>query len=195
MTLCLLPRKQIVVLFLYLLLLGCSGGDGNGNPPPPPLSCDGTGPSGPSQIAIFTEVEPNNDLASAFGVAIPTPTADRGVGLLVGGTVHESADRIDVISFTSTRTIRFFVKLCEDSCNIGFGNDQNGNPDSLDTSIAYFDVMDASGMVIGSSLTNVSTENYTELCIEGGVITYIQVIANNTLNAAQDYRVSAMETH
>jgi hypothetical protein len=176
-------------------LLGCSSGNSDGRPPPPPLVCDGVGARDSIQFPIVTEVEPNNDISTAFGVAVPTPTASQSVGLLILGSVHDTSDPVDTISFTSTRSIKYFVKLCEGSCNGGSGNDKDGNPDSLDTSIAYFDVMDASGMVIGSSLTNVSTENYTELCIEGGVITYIQVIANNTLNAAQDYRVSAMETH
>jgi hypothetical protein len=141
------------------------------------------------------EIEPNNDISTAFGVAIPSPTASQSVGLLVLGSVHDSLDPIDTIAFTSTRSIKFFIKLCEDSCNTASGNDKDGNPDSLDTSIAYFDVLDAAGMVMGSTRSNISTENYAELCIEGGVITYIQVIAGNTLNAAQGYRVSAMETH
>ncbi len=185
----------MLVLWLYLPLLGCSSGNSEGRPPPPPLVCDGVGARDSSQFPIVGEVEPNNDISTAFGVAVPTPTASQSVGLLVLGNVHDTSDLVDTISFTSTRTIKYFVKLCEDSCNIGSGNDKDGNPDSLDISVAYFDVLDASWMVIGSTRTNVSTENYTELCIEGGVITYIQVIANNTLNAAQDYRISAMETH
>jgi len=187
------PRKLILTLCLYLSLLGCSSGNSNGGPPPP--ACDGTGFVDSSSFPIVTEIEPNNDISTAFGVAIPSPTASQSVGLLVLGSVHDSLDPIDTIAFTSTRSIKFFIKLCEDSCNGASGNDEDGNPDSLDTSIAYFDVLDAAGMVMGSTRSNISTENYAELCIEGGVITYIQVIAGNTLNAAQGYRVSAMEAH
>jgi len=189
------PLKPILVLGLYLSMLGCSSGSNGGPPPPPPPpNCEGVGARDIIRFPIVTEIEPNNDISNAFGVTVPTPTAGESVGLLVLGSAHDSLDPIDTIAFTSTRTIKYFIKLCEDSCNGGSGNDKDGNPDSLDTSTAYFDVLDATGMIIGSTRTNVSTENYTELCIEGGVITYIQVIANNTLNAAQDYRISAMET-
>jgi hypothetical protein len=181
--------------YSLLLILAACGGDGSGGGGTlPPLECDGTGPRSSIGFPIVTEIEPNNDISTAFGVVVPTPTASQSVGLLVLGSVHDTNDLVDTISFTSTRTIEYFVKLCEDSCNGGSGNDKDGNPDSLDTSVAYFDVLDASGMVIESTRTNISTENYTELCIEGGVITYIQVIANNTSNAPQDYRISAMET-
>jgi hypothetical protein len=41
---------------------------------------------------------------------------------------------------------------------------------------------------------NDSTENYVETCVDGGVITYIAVYANDTMNAPQDYVISASET-
>lgn len=194
-------RGPIHVLCLFLSLLGCSGSNRGGPtptppqlpPPSPPPTCDGTGFVDRTTFPIVTEVEPNNDISTAFGVTIPTPMDRQSVGLSVNGTVHDSADPIDTIAFTSTRSIKFFIKLCEDTCNSISGNDKDGNPDSLDTSIAYFDVLDAAGMVIGSTSTNIATENYTELCIEGGVITYIQVIAYNTLTSAQAYKMTAME--
>ena len=184
------------ILFMCSLLTACSGG--NDAPPPqqqpPPQSCVGTGPVGNLVFPIVTEVEPNDDIATAFGVTIPTPgpNAD-SVGLHVNGNVHDTIDRVDTISFTSSRTIEFFFKLCESSCNIASGNDKNGNPDSLDTSIAYFDVLDAAGRTMTSTRTNVSTENYAELCVDGGVITYIMVIATDTMNALQEYKMTAIE--
>jgi hypothetical protein len=186
------PMTPILVLCLCLSMLGCSSGSSNGGPPPP--NCEGVGARNVIVFPIVSEIEPNNDISNAFGVTVPTPTASQSVGLLVLGSVHDSLDPIDTIAFTSTRTIKYFIKLCEDSCNGASGNDKDGNPDSLDTSIAYFDVLDATGMIMGSSSTNISTENYTELCIEGGVISYIQILARNTLNAAQDYKITAMET-
>ncbi len=163
--------------------------------PPPPQSCAGTGPVGNLVIQFATEVEPNDDIATAFGVIIPTPGPNvDSVGLLVNGNVHDALDRVDTISFTSSRTIKFFFKLCESSCNFASGNDKNGNPDSLDTSIAYFDVLDAAGRTMASTRTNVSTENYAELCVEGGVITYIMVIANDTMNTVQEYVIAATES-
>jgi len=186
------PRETMIVLCLCLSLQGCSNGNSNGGPPPPP-ACDGAGFVGSIVFPIVTEVEPNNDISTAFGVSIPTPTSDQSVGLLVIGSVHDSMDPVDTISFTSTRRIKYFVKLCEDSCNSGSGNDKNGNPDSLDTSIAFFDVLDASGNLMMSTQANNSTENYLELCVDGGVITYIMVVANDTMNALQEYKVTAFE--
>jgi hypothetical protein len=178
-------------------LLGCSGGSGDLDrlPPelPPPPACEGTGPVSSSRFPIVTEVEPNIDLATAFGVVVPTPTASQSVGLLVLGAVHDSLDQVDTISFTSTRTIEYFVKLCEDSCNSGGPNNKDGNPDSMDTAIAYFDVLNAAGSVIGSTRTNLATENYARLCVAGGVITYLQIVARDTMNAVQEYKITAME--
>ena len=184
------------ILFMSSLFAACSSGNDPPplQPPPPPQSCAGTGPVSNIVFPIVSEVEPNDDIATAFGVTIPTPgpNAD-SVGLLVNGNVHDTLDRVDTISFTSSRTIKFFFKLCESSCNSGSGNDKNGNPDSLDTTIAYFDVLDAAGSIMTSTRTNVSTENYAELCVDGGVITYIMVIANDTMNAPQEYKITAFE--
>ena len=185
------------MLSFCLSVLGCSSGSGNGNPPPPPppppLACEGTGAVSSSRFPIVAEVEPNNDLASAFGVVVPAPTASQSVGLLVLVNVNDSLDPVDTISFTSTRTIEYFVKLCEDRCNSAAPLNRDGNPDSLDTSIAYFDVLDSVGSVIGSTRTNAATDNYVGLCIPGGVITYLQIIARDTMSAPQDYKITAME--
>jgi hypothetical protein len=85
--------------------------------------------------------------------------------------------------------------LCESSCNVAQGNDKNGNPDSLDISMAYFDVLDAAGNIMMSTQANDSTENYLELCVDGGVITYVMVAANNAMNAPQNYQMSIFEAH
>jgi hypothetical protein len=193
------PMRSIFVLSLYLSLAACSGGNEGGNArpppprPPPPPTCDGVGLVSSTRFPIVTEIEPNNDLSTAFGVSIPTPAPDQSVGLLVGGSVYDSLDQVDTISFTSTRTIEFIVKLCEDICNSAAPNDKDGNPDSLDLSIAYFDVLDAAGSVVGSSRNNASTENYAGLRIEGGVITYVQVFARDTLSATQKYKLTAFK--
>ncbi len=184
-----------LILFMCSLLTACSGG--NNSPPPqqqpPPQSCVGTGPVGNLVFPIVTEVEPNDDISMANGLTIPTPGPTTAVGIVIRGSVHDTLDRVDTFSFTSSRTIKFFFKLCESICNIASGNDKNGNPDSLDTSIAYFDVLDAAGRTMTSTRTNVSTENYAELCVDGGVITYIMVIATDTMNAPQEYKMTAIE--
>ena len=188
------------ILVMCLLLAACSGGSSSGPTPPilpPPLSCTGTGLVDTTSFSLLSEVEPNDDISMAYGVTIPTPgptTAD-SVGIAIGGNIHDTLDPVDTFSFTSSWSIKFFFKLCESTCNYASGNDRNGNPDSLDVSIAYFDVIDAAGNTMMSTQANNSTENYVEMCVDGGVITYIMVIANNTMNASQHYGISAFEAH
>jgi len=185
------------ILIMCLLFAACGGGGGN-NQPPHPVSCgpaDDTAFSGTQGFPIVSEVEPNDDTSMAYGVTIPTPaqSGDR-VGILINGNLHDTLDDVDTFSFTSSRSKEFFFKLCESICNSASGNDKDGNPDSLDISIAYFDVLDAAGNIMMSTQGNNSTENYVALCVDGGVITYIMVVANNTMNAPQDYVITAFET-
>ena len=186
------------ILFMCFVFTACSGNsDGNG-PPQGPIACgpvDDTVFSGSIVFPIVSEVEPNDDISMAYGVTIPTPArAGDRVGILIQGAVIDAADSADTFSFTSSRSKQFFFKLCESICNTGSGNDKDGNPDSLDVSIAYFSITDAAGNVLMTTQANNSTENYGELCVDGGVITYIVVFANNTMNALQDYNMSAFET-
>jgi hypothetical protein len=109
------------------------------------------------------------------------------------GRVNGSSDVLDTFSFAAPRSRGFFFKLCESTCNSGAGSDINGNPDSLNVSIAYFRLRDASGNVLTTTQANAPTQNYFEWCVAGGVITYVEVVANSTMNAWQDYRLSAME--
>ena len=182
------------ILFMCSLFAACSSG-GNDSPPPPPQLCAGTGFVSGGNFSIVSEVEPNDDISMAYGVTIPTPSSTaNSVGIIIRGNVHDTLDRVDTFSFTSSRTIKFFFKLCESTCNVASGNDRDGNPDSLDISIAYFGVLDAAGNIMMSTQANNSTENYLELCVDGGVITYIMVAASNTMNAPQNYSISAFET-
>ena len=195
---------RYIALFICLLVAACHGSSGSGgsnnNPnnslPADPTLCSAADPfSGSIVFPIVAEVEPNDDVSVAYGVTLPTPAqAGDRVGLVINGTVHGIADRMDTFSFASSRSRTFFFKLCESTCNMGSGNDRFGNPDSLDVWIAYFSVLDASGNVLITTETNQRTENYVRLCVPGGVITYIRVVANNTMNALQNYKISAVET-
>ena len=199
-----------LILFMCLLFSACGGGssgNGGGNQlPPPPMACgtaDNTAFSGLQVTAFQSEVEPNDDISTAYGVTIPTPTqpGDRVV-IQITGNVIDATDGVDTFSFTSSRSKQFFFKLCEapppaplpgPSCNY-FPGVINGNADSLDVAIAYFSVLDAAGNVLATTQANNSTENYLTTCIDGGVITYISVNANDTMNAPQNYVISASET-
>jgi hypothetical protein len=189
---------RVTIYLLCLLIAACSGGSGGNGPPVGPIACgpaDDTVFSGSVSFPIPLEVEPNDDISMAYGVNMPTPAQpeDR-VGVLIRGDVSDVIDGADIFAFTSSRSKQFFFKLCESICNSGGGNDRNGIPDSLNTSIAYFSVLDAAGNVMMTTQANNPTENYGELCVDGGVITYIAVFANNTMNALQEYSLSAFET-
>jgi hypothetical protein len=116
------------------------------------------------------------------------------VGVVVRGNINDMTDLVDTFSFTSSRTIPFFFKLCEGSCNTHGGSDNEGNSDSLDVTIANFSVIDADGKVMLTTFGNNPSANYGEVCVEGGVITYIAVFADNTMSSDQEYRLSAFET-
>lgn len=165
-------------------------------------AADDTVFSGIQVTRLVSEVEPNDDISMAYGVTIPTPTqpGDR-VSIHIFGNVNDAADIADTFAFTSSRSKQFFFKLCEapppsplpvPTCNYFPGT--GSNSDSLNVSIAYFSVLDAAGNVLATTQANNSTENYVTTCVDGGVITYISVIANDTMNAPQDYVISASET-
>jgi hypothetical protein len=197
-----------VVWAICLLFTAChSGGDGgsgagssnnSGSAPPPNTSACAANAPLPSSFTLAlrfaSEIEPNDGMSTATVVTLPTPvqTGD-GVGAVMMGRVNDSADVLDIFSFAAPRSRTFFFKLCESSCNTAAGNDSNGNPDSLDVSIAYFRVRDGSGNVLATTQASAPTQNYFELCVAGGVITYVEVVANSTRNASQNYSISAME--
>jgi len=192
----------------YLLYIACvafaaCGGSGGGNQsrgavtPTSFSGCNGNPPtSGSFRLSVHTvdEVEPNDELATAFAVDMPVPAAPEDlVGIVIEGSVHDTADTADIFSFTSSRTRWFFVKLCETSCNTESENDRYGNPDSLLIWNAYFSVLAADGSSLYSTVGDNPTENYGEVCINAGVITYLAVYANDTRSQPQPYRISAIE--
>jgi len=180
---------------------GGPGGGGNGNKmagdPSVSSSCGDSRPTtGGFRLSVRSqdEVEPNDDLSTAFAASLPVPAApeDR-VGFVVEGDIHDTTDRDDVIAFTSSRTHWFFIKLCESTCNTDSENDWYGNPDSLIAWVAHFRVLDADGRTIINTQLDNPLENYAEVCVDAGVVTYISIHANNTVNARQPYRMSAIE--
>jgi hypothetical protein len=195
-------RHSIWIMFLALAACGGSGnGNGGGNNIPPVITaptCGTTVPTSGSFTLSFRfvdEVEPNGDISTAYPANLATlATPEDRVGVILRGSINDTSDLVDTFSFTSSRTMPFFFKLCRASCNTGSGNDRDGNPDSLDVTIANFSVIDADGNVMMTTNGNNPAANYGGVCVEGGVITYIAVHADNTMGLAQEYRLSAIET-
>jgi hypothetical protein len=109
--------KTAATQLTVCLVLSACGGGGSGARPPPPAVCgpaDDTVFSGTQLISVRPEVEPNDDISMANGVTIPTPAQpeDRVVIQIIGD-VTDAVDGADNFSFTSSRTKRFFFRLCE----------------------------------------------------------------------------------
>lgn len=186
------------ICFMCLVLTACSGGSAGNSiePPPKPISCGSIENEDSSSLlisSIATEVEPNDDFSTANALFIQNPPRpeDR-VGASVQGHVTDTADATDTFSFTAQRTAGYYFKLCESFCVNRFPTN-NAFPDSLDVSIAYFEILDESGNVLMTTLANDPTENYGQLCIDAGVIKYMAVYANNTMNVAQEYHAVVTE--
>ena len=175
-----------MLLLSFLALAACGG---SSSAPPP--EDDFFGPTiglATGTVVIQGEVEPNDSIAMANPVIVPTPSpTDDFVGFQVNGTIKSLTDGVDTFSFTATRTREFSIKLCASTCS-GIG--QGG---SLDVVIAYFDVLDQSGNVLLSSQGDNVVGNYREINIDAGVLYYIMVLAEDTMNAAQTYSLLAVE--
>jgi hypothetical protein len=194
-------RVLVVVFVIMLFVLAACGGSGSGNGNgggTNPSTCGTTVPTSGSfrlGFGFVDEVEPNGDISTANPANLATlAVPEDRVGVIVQGDINDVTDLVDTFSFTSSRTIPFFFKLCEGSCNTHGGSDNEGNPDSLDVTIANFSVIDADGKVMLTTFGNNPSANYGEVCVEGGVITYIAVRADNTMSSDQEYRLSAFET-
>lgn len=191
---------RYLLCFACFLFASCDEG-GNGCEGAGKLSGSsgcGVGSSTPGNFTLSVrrgvEVEPNNDLSTASVVQMPTRAAPGDlVGFVIEGSVNDASDHADIFSFTSSRSGRILFKLCESFCDTRYETDRYGNSDSLLVWIAYFDVLDADGKILATTVDDNPIENYGDIYIDAGVITYIVVYANDTLHLDQPYRISAVE--
>ena len=176
-----------MLLLSFLALVACGGSSSA----PPPVDDDffGLGPgTATGTILVQSEVEPNDSIAMANPVTVPTPSpTDDFVGFQVNGTINNLTDGVDTFSFTAARTRIYSIKLCSSTCS-GIG--QGG---SFDVAVAYFDVLDQSGNILVSSQGDNVVGNYREINIDAGVLYYIMLIAEDTMNVAQTYSLHAVE--
>ncbi len=175
------------MLWLSFLALAACGGSSSAPPPEEDFFGPGLGIA-TGTVVIQSEVEPNDSIAMADPVTVPTPSpTDDFVGFQVNGTINNLTDGVDTFSFTAARTRMYSIKLCPSTCSgIGRGG-------SLDVAIAYFDVLDQSGNVLLSSQGDNIVGNNREINIDAGVLYYIMVLAEDTMNAAQAYSLHAVE--
>ena len=180
------------VYFFLLTLIGCGGGDVTNGPLPP------GGP--PPIIGGFTvlvtghrEIEPNNSLASADAHTLPTHGANADyVGFGVIGSVNDTADLADYFVFTASRTHVFTVQVCPSVVG-GFPSCNPFNADHIDTSVAYFEVLDQNGILLLSSQGDIAAGNFQDINIDAGVAYYLAVFAEDTVGATQSYYIEMVE--
>jgi hypothetical protein len=125
---------------------------------------------------------------------MPTHGADADyVGFGVIGTVNDTADPADYFVFTASRPHVFTIQMCP-SMIVG---DSPCSPfnriNIIDTSIAYFEVLDQNGVLLLSSQADIVAGNFQDISIDAGVAYYLAVFAEDTVGAAHSYYIVTVE--
>lgn len=178
------------LLLSFLWLAACSSGSGsssqsNGDPDP--------GPPGPVADIIGTiagqgEIEPNDSVGMALALIVPTPgPTDDFIGFVVDGNVTEQTDTRDTFAFSTTRSRTFSFQLCQPGCLFPL------NGESVDVSVAYFEILDQSGTLLASTQGDVGGDNYLEIYIDAGVLYHAMVRTEDTMSGTQSYSLIGIE--
>ena len=178
-------------MLFCLTLAACGGGGGGGN-----NSSGGLPPGGviTVDISIRDEIEPNDSLAMADAHTLPPVGAGTDyVGFGVIGGVNDANDSADYFLFTASRAHVFTIQMCPFE---GIGAppcSPLGTGDEIDTSVAYFEVLDQNGVLLLSSQGDVALGNFQEISIDAGVPYYLGVFAEDTGGVEQRYLIEAVE--
>ncbi len=161
-------------------------------PPEPP-----TTPPPPVESAEFAfrilskafDVEPNDSMSTASAASFPIPQVpEQSVGFYVEGTINNLTDGVDTYALTAARSRTFEFYLCGRTVPNGCGDG------ILDVAIASFSVLDQFGNVLLSSQGNTGIGNGKQLMrIDAGVLYYVMVIAEDTVNEEQKYSLRVYE--
>lgn len=172
------------------LLAACGGGGGNNNQQPPGGNPPPVGIFITVHVSARTEFEPNDSLAMADAHTMPDHGADADyVGFGVEGGVHDTVDLADFFLFTASRDHVFVVQLCTGI----FVCSPVSNGQLLDTSVAYFEILDQNGTLLMSSQGSISPGNTHEVQITAGLVYYVAVFPEDTVGANQDYYLELVE--
>ena len=115
------------------------------------------------------------------------------VGFGVIGGVNDANDSVDYFLFTASRAHVFTIQMCPFE---GIGAppcSPLGTGDEIDTSVAYFEVLDQNGVLLLSSQGDVALGNFQEISIDAGVPYYLGVFAEDTGGVEQRYLIEAVE--
>ena len=180
------------VMLFCLALVACGGGGGGNS-----QSSGGLPPVGTVitvEVTIRDEIEPNDSLALADAHTLPTHGANADyVGFGVIGDVNDTDDSADYFIFTASRAHVFTVQMCE-FVAIGVPPcSPLGASEIIDTSIAYFEVLDQNGVLLLSSQGDVALGNFQEISIDAGIPYYLAVFAEDTVGVAESYQIEMIE--
>ena len=98
---------------------------------------------------------------------------------------------MDTFAATAARTGIFRIALCSGTCLFGIQGGVQG--DILDVAIGYFNILDQFGNVLTSSQGDNVSGNYREINFDAGVLYYIMVLAEDTMNQTQGYSIGALQ--
>jgi hypothetical protein len=119
-------------------------------------------------------------------MAVHGPDADY-VGFGVFGDVNDMTDTADYFLFTAARDHVFTVQTCPSFCRPA------GQEPGIDTSVAYFEVLDQNGTLLMSSQGDTVAGNYQTVSITAGLVYYLGVFAEDTVGATESYYVEVVE--
>jgi len=187
---------RVLLFMVSLALVACGGASSPqsraGSPPP-------IGVLITVEVTLRSEIEPNNNLAAADAHTMPThgPNADY-VGFGVVGTVNDTGDPADYFVFTASRAHVFTIQLCQPwIISNATATNSSCTPfdssDAIDTSVAYFEILDQDGVLLLSSQGDTAAGNFQEISIDAGVAYYLAVFAEDTGGAAQGYQIETTE--
>jgi hypothetical protein len=139
-------------------------------------------------VFVRSEIEPNNSIATADAQTLPAHGANAAyVGFGVIGTVNDTTDPTDYLLFTASRAHEFTIRLCPSMC-IPFGA-----VNIIDTSVAYFEVLDQNGTLLLSSQGDIAAGNFQDVSIDAGIVYYLAVFAEDTVGVTQSYYIEMVE--
>ena len=161
-------------------------------PIPNAPGCNGPDRCVPGSTSVYStayDIEPNNSIATASVASLPAAqNFERRLGFVANGTINNLTDGVDTYAFTAARSRTFGLQICAptppDICRNG----------SLDLSLAYFSVLDQFGNVLLSSQGDTVSGNYQQMHIDAGVLYYVMVLAEDTMNVDREYTLRVFET-
>jgi len=152
---------------------GGSSGSGGGT-----SGGSGTGVSHSTNIARYTEYEPNSTLENANPVAFPSVSGDTVPGIKIIGSAQDVSDASDYFILTPKRSGLYAIYLCADTCT-----------EHPTDSMVAISVIDQFGVVIAENPLFEESTKILTADLNAGLPYYVQVLAFGTGEQAYPYEL------